>query len=411
MQGDRWVHSWKAEWRAERRRRRRRRHGAFKGPIACARVVFTMSAFAAASAMAQRRLLLTAQSPRLACAALLRPAPRPAQWSRGQHAAAVAAGPRRQPPLPPPGEAARRTDALFRRQAPLLTLERAVGEKHGVDANLWDSCRFAAQIYPDLPLASTWRDLLRRTVQTAGRPAEPGGVEPPPAVCPAERWTVRTVAAQLRSRDQLRSMMLSAAGVGPDGEPRPGVAPADALLFVSGSHPARRLPGAGRWAKLAGRCRLLVCSDAGRRGASGSLRRHCLLASCSTPCNTPSAAPTPPCLAAREPRPLPRRWLQSSFDLLLLASAMREEGYLPATLSLWAVENPMLAPVERLQQKADAGAEVVLTQPPLLWERTAAWAEAAATARVSEHVKVGGEGVGWGVHCEQACPLGPGWGG
>lgn len=229
--------------------------------------------------------------------------------------------------LPPPGEAGRRVDALFRRPAPLLTLERAVGEKHGVDGNLWDSCHFGAQIYPDLPLASTWRDLLRRTVQTAGRPAEPGSVDPPPAACPAERWTVRTVAAQLRSRDQLRSMMLSAAGVGPDGEPRPGAARADALLFVSGSHPARQLPGAGRW-------------------------------------------------------------LQNSFDLLLLASAMREEGYLPASLSLWAVENPMLAPVDRLQQKADAGAEVILTQPPLLWEPTAAWAEEAAARRVSEHVKV-----------------------
>lgn len=95
------------------------------------------------------------------------------------------------------------------------------------------------------------------------------------------------------------------------------------------------------------------------------------------------------------------RWLQNSFDLLLLASAMREEGYLPASLSLWAVENPMLAPVDRLQQKADAGAEVILTQPPLLWEPTAAWAEEAAARRVSEHVKVG---AGWGGHgCRAWC--------
>lgn len=91
------------------------------------------------------------------------------------------------------------------------------------------------------------------------------------------------------------------------------------------------------------------------------------------------------------------RWLQNSFDLLLLASAMREEGYLPASLSLWAVENPMLAPVDRLQQKADAGAEVILTQPPLLWEATAAWAEQAAARRVSEHVKVGAGCCGQGV--------------
>ncbi|EFN54450.1 hypothetical protein CHLNCDRAFT_135876 [Chlorella variabilis] len=226
----------------------------------------------------------------------------------------------------PTGAAARRVAALFVRQ-PALCLERAVGEKHGIDQNLWDSCHFQAEIYPDLPLATTWRDLLRRTVQTAGHESEVGRVEPPPKVCPAERWTVRTVAAQLRSRDQLRSMMLSAAGVDPAGDPKPGVRPADALLFVSGSHPARHLPGAGRW-------------------------------------------------------------LQDSFDLLLLASAMREEGYLPASLSLWAVENPMLAPVKRLRQKADAGAEVVVTQPALLWDRVQRWADEADRELVSHNVKV-----------------------
>ena len=77
------------------------------------------------------------------------------------------------------------------------------------------------------------------------------------------------------------------------------------------------------------------------------------------------------------------------FDLLLLASAMREEGYLPASLSLWAVENPMLAPVQRLRQKADAGAEVVVTQPPLLWDRVQRWAEEADRQLVSRNVKVG----------------------
>lgn len=192
----------------------------------------------------QRSLLSSVQGIRAGRPGLLRlpcthPRVEPRPTARQRFATAAGS-------LPPPGEAGRRVDALFRRPAPLLTLERAVGEKHGVDGNLWDSCHFGAQIYPDLPLASTWRDLLRRTVQTAGRPAEPGSVDPPPAACPAERWTVRTVAAQLRSRDQLRSMMLSAAGVGPDGEPRPGAARADALLFVSGSHPARQLPGAGR---------------------------------------------------------------------------------------------------------------------------------------------------------------------
>lgn len=84
---------------------------------------------------------------------------------------------------------------------------------------------------------------------------------------------------------------------------------------------------------------------------------------------------------------------------------MREEGYLPPSLSLWAVENPMLAPVARLRQKADAGAEVVLTQPPLLWERTARWAEEADRSLLSSNVKVGrgggGGAAGGGLTCSQ----------
>lgn len=67
---------------------------------------------------------------------------------------------------------------------------------------------------------------------------------------------------------------------------------------------------------------------------------------------------------------------------------MREEGYLPASLSLWAVENPMLAPVKRLRQKADAGAEVVVTQPALLWDRVQRWADEADRELVSHNVKV-----------------------
>lgn len=66
---------------------------------------------------------------------------------------------------------------------------------------------------------------------------------------------------------------------------------------------------------------------------------------------------------------------------------MRQQGQLPASLSLWAVENPMLAPVSRLAQKMDAGAEVVLTQPPLLWDRAQRWAEEADRQQLSSSVK------------------------
>ena len=281
----------------------------------------------------------------------------------------------------PVGAAAHRVASLFAR-APALSLERAVGDKHGIDQNLWDSCHFRAEVYPDLPLATTWRDLLRRTVQTASHASEEGRVDAPPKACPTERWTVHTVAAQLRSRDQLRSMMLSAAGVDPAGDPKPGARPADALLFVSGSHPARRLPGAGRYAHA---CMRPACSL--ERASPPSPTAHmppCARLIAESQCASPSLC----CSTPRHAMHCRCRWLQDSFDLLLLASAMREEGYLPASVSLWAVENPMLAPVERLRQKVDAGAEVVVTQPPLLLDRVQRWAEEADRQLLSRHVKV-----------------------
>ena len=82
------------------------------------------------------------------------------------------------------------------------------------------------------------------------------------------------------------------------------------------------------------------------------------------------------------------RWLQTSFDLLQLAATMREQGYLPPSLSLWAVENPMMAPLGRLQQKLDAGAEVILTQPPLAWARAERWMQEADVRRLTDQAKV-----------------------
>jgi 5,10-methylenetetrahydrofolate reductase len=98
---------------------------------------------------------------------------------------------------------------------------------------------------------------------------------------------------------------------------------------------------------------------------------------CCEPCTTPPLPSTP------------RRWLQNSFDLLQLAGTMREQGYLPASLSLWAVDNPMAAPVARLQQKVDAGAEVVLTQPPLAWARAERWMQEADALRLTDQARVG----------------------
>jgi hypothetical protein len=67
------------------------------------------------------------------------------------HTAAAAASP--QPggaPAPSP------LDADF-----VLTLERAIGERSGADAELLRSGLFAAEVFPDLPVATTWDGLYR----------------------------------------------------------------------------------------------------------------------------------------------------------------------------------------------------------------------------------------------------------
>ena len=81
---------------------------------------------------------------------------------------------------------------------------------------------------------------------------------------------------------------------------------ADAMLLVSGSHPLRRLPGAQ-----------LV--------------------------------------------------LPSSFSMLKMASQLRQQGYLPASLSLLGCGESQRCASGSFSAKG-AGAEVIVTQPPILWD-------------------------------------------
>ena len=41
-----------------------------------------------------------------------------------------------------------------------LTLERSVGARFGVDSELAKAGQFTAEVYPDLPIATTWRELF-----------------------------------------------------------------------------------------------------------------------------------------------------------------------------------------------------------------------------------------------------------
>lgn len=203
-------------------------------------------------------------------------------------------------------------------EGPILCLERAIGERSGADAALWATGAFDAQVYPDLPFASSWPELVQKVMDavtsSGGAPAPP----PPPSTGPGLK--VRTVGAQCASRGDLQAKIQAASLPGPDG------GGADALLFVSGSHPARAVPFA-------------------------------------------------------------ESLLQSSFSMLRDAAAMRAAGDLPPNLGLWAVENPTNPP-ERLLRKVDAGAEAVLTQPPFVrasaevWFREAVASGAAAQAPI-----------------------------
>ncbi|KAF6260457.1 hypothetical protein COO60DRAFT_891899 [Scenedesmus sp. NREL 46B-D3] len=129
---------------------------------------------------------------------------------------------------------------------------------------------------------------------------------------------VATVGAQLSSMADISGAMCTAAGVTPSGmrmavgEQRPH---ADALLLVSGSHPVRTLP-------------------------------------------------------------LLQQFLPGSVAMLRQASQLKQCGVLPQQLALWAVANPVMEPdASYAEQKIAAGAEVILTQPPLDWAKFVAWME------------------------------------
>lgn len=102
-----------------------------------------------------------------------------------------------------------------------------------------------------------------------------------------------------------------------------GRGPADALLCVSGSHPARKLPFAGRSVRV---------SQTTRRKWFVAAHRGC--------CSAESRI-MPSC-----------RFLPDSFAVLRLAQQMKRAGDLPASLALLAAENPLLDHPSRLEQKA-----------------------------------------------------------
>ncbi|CAG9460070.1 unnamed protein product [Pedinophyceae sp. YPF-701] len=130
----------------------------------------------------------------------------------------------------------------------MVTLERAVGSNLGADDALWRTGAFAASVYPDLPAAMTLTDWARHRVQAVfgAHDREDGGADGEQwhahwgarqLIEPGSGTLVRTVACQSRTRDELRSCLLQAAGAA-----EAGTQAAGALLILSGSDPGRLLP-------------------------------------------------------------------------------------------------------------------------------------------------------------------------
>lgn len=190
----------------------------------------------------------------------------------------------------------------------MFTLEAAVGSANQLDLELLATGDFAAEVHPDLPIATTWHGLYKQlTNRLQGRARQEALAAAAKAQSKAQLAAVAmmtdiaaseqaikshglkpvlhvaTVGAQLRRMDDISVSLCTAAGVTASGEvqaPSEHQPHADALLIVSGSHPVRQLP-------------------------------------------------------------LLQQLLPNSVAILKHAMQLKRQGVLPASVALWAVANPV----------------------------------------------------------------------
>lgn len=214
--------------------------------------------------------------------------------------------------------------------SPIVFLERAVGGRLGKDGVLAHLAPWNAMIYPDLPPFGNWVAAFTKLKSGAllkaqlyheeslasaeAARARDGAASPPGPLTPvAAPPLVRTVAAQCRSRRELRKRIVSAVTGRPLPQdaapqiPRPG-APAAGIVAVSGGHPGRHLPLYGRL-------------------------------------------------------------LPTSVWILREACKLRDAGEIPRSTTLIATANPACpgrrADARHALEKVQAGAQIIITQPPL----------------------------------------------
>ncbi|KAL0031837.1 hypothetical protein WJX79_010535 [Trebouxia sp. C0005] len=210
---------------------------------------------------------------------------------------------------------------------PAVTLERSVGKTLGADIELWESGHFGAGIIPDLPVVSSWKELGAKLL---GRQ-----IAAPQVLNTQQKIVVNEPASQQRQwqvqtlaaqtySQKQMRQRIIEACICPPGG---GQQPADALLLLSGSHPLRQMP-------LSDRC------------------------------------------------------FTNSIQTLKIASELRCAGDVPPHVALWAVENPLTNSTDGLKRKIDAGAEVIVTQPPLLWDKFEAWINSVQQQRLLDKTRL-----------------------
>eukprot|EP00210_Caulerpa_lentillifera_P003688 g3521.t1 len=81
--------------------------------------------------------------------------------------------------------------------------------------------------------------------------------------------------------------------------------------------------------------------------------------------------------------------LQDSLWILEQTKILKERGDLPKALQLWAVANPnKLTALDQLQYKIDRGAEVIVTQPPLLRDNFENWLHNVMMKQLDKEVQI-----------------------
>lgn len=82
------------------------------------------------------------------------------------------------------------------------------------------------------------------------------------------------------------------------------------------------------------------------------------------------------CVSGADPSrmlPFVKETVKDGIYILNQARYMRQQGDIPESVALWSVGNPMTDPVSSVHRKVDAGAQVILTQPPFFQYASESW--------------------------------------